>query len=194
VFSFTVFTALLFSGFLCTGVPNCHRPHLVQLSTDCLQTPLCSNWLPGWRSSHTSLLLFHLSSQDSSGVRARVTLWLAVYRLSVHLGDKPLEIHDTQFFSQLNTCGHSPSVTSSLTRGWVCRLQLLLVLASAVILRSESCGTHDRILLSQIRGPSNLSWAEWVTLRMTAYRHSVRLGARPLETHDQRFFSTELLP
>jgi hypothetical protein len=25
-------------------------------------------------------------------------------------------------------------------RGWVCRLQLLLVLASAVILRSESCG------------------------------------------------------
>jgi hypothetical protein len=39
----------------------------------------------------------------------------------------------------------------SLTRGRVCRLQLLLALASAVILRSESCGTRDHILLCQIR-------------------------------------------
>jgi hypothetical protein len=36
-------------------------------------------------------------------------------------------------------------------RGWVCRLQLLLALASAVILMSESSGTHDNILLPQIR-------------------------------------------
>jgi hypothetical protein len=27
-----------------------------------------------------------------------------------------------EFFSQLNTCGHSPYITSSLTRGWVCNL------------------------------------------------------------------------
>jgi hypothetical protein len=40
----------------------------------------------------------------------------------------------------------------SLTRGPVCRLQLLLALASAVILGSESRGTHDHILLSEIRG------------------------------------------
>jgi hypothetical protein len=39
----------------------------------------------------------------------------------------------------------------SLARGRVCRLQLLLVLASAVILGSESRGTRDHILLSQIR-------------------------------------------
>jgi hypothetical protein len=45
----------------------------------------------------------------------------------------------------------SPYVASSVTRGWVCRLQLLLVLASAVTLRSESLGTHDHILLSLIR-------------------------------------------
>jgi hypothetical protein len=32
-----------------------------------------------------------------------------------------------------------------------CRLQLLLVLASAIILRSESRGNHDHILVSQIR-------------------------------------------
>jgi hypothetical protein len=38
----------------------------------------------------------------------------------------------------------------------VCRLQLLLSLASAVILRSESRGTHDHILLSQIRDSPSL--------------------------------------
>jgi hypothetical protein len=36
---------------------------------------------------------------------------------------KPLEYHDQYSFFQLNTCGHSPYVTFSLTRGWVCRLQ-----------------------------------------------------------------------
>jgi hypothetical protein len=39
----------------------------------------------------------------------------------------------------------------SLTRGQVCRLQLLLALASAVILGSESRVTPDHILLTQIR-------------------------------------------
>jgi hypothetical protein len=56
---------------------------------------------------------------------------------------------------QLNPCGHSPYVTSSLTR-WVCRLQLLLGLASAVIIDFESRGAHDHILLSQIRDSPNL--------------------------------------
>jgi hypothetical protein len=60
-------------------------------------------------------------------------------------------------FFQLNICGYSPYVTSSLTRGWVCNLRLLLVLASLVILRSESSGPHFTLLdaqLSQIGGPS----------------------------------------
>jgi hypothetical protein len=57
----------------------------------------------------------------------------------------------TNIFFQLNTCGYSPYVTSSLTRGWVFLLKLLLVLASAVILRSESRRTHVHILLSEIR-------------------------------------------
>jgi hypothetical protein len=39
----------------------------------------------------------------------------------------------------------------SLTRGRVCRLQLQLALASAVIFGSESRRTHGHILLSQIR-------------------------------------------
>jgi hypothetical protein len=41
-------------------------------------------------------------------------------------------------------------------RGRVCRLQLLLVVASAVILRYESRETHDHFLLSQIRDSPNL--------------------------------------
>jgi hypothetical protein len=94
----------------------------------------------------TSLSLRHLS------VRVIVTSRLTVYRQSVCLSAKPLETQGQNFFFQLNTCGHSPYVTSSLTRGWICRLQLLLVLASAFIFRSESRRTHDHILLSQIQG------------------------------------------
>jgi hypothetical protein len=53
-----------------------------------------------------------------------------------------LRLTTSNFIFQLNTCVRSPYVTSSMTRGWVCRLQLLLVLASSV---------HDHILLSQIQ-------------------------------------------
>jgi hypothetical protein len=60
------------------------------------------------------------------------------------------------FIFQMNTCCYSPYVTSSLMRGWVCRLQVLLGLASTVILRSESQGTHDHILLSKIQDSTNL--------------------------------------
>jgi hypothetical protein len=60
------------------------------------------------------------------------------------------------FFLQLNTCGYSPYIPTSLTRGRVCRLQLLLVLASAVILGSDCRGTHAHVLLSQIRDSPNL--------------------------------------
>jgi hypothetical protein len=44
----------------------------------------------------------------------------------------------------------------SLTSERVCRLQLLLALASAVILGSESHRTRDHILVSQIRDSPNL--------------------------------------
>jgi hypothetical protein len=62
-------------------------------------------------------------------IRDRVTSRLAAYRQSVPLGDKPLDYHDHNFFFQIHTCVHSPYVTPSLMRGWVCSLQLLLVLA-----------------------------------------------------------------
>jgi hypothetical protein len=69
---------------------------------------------------------------------------------------RPLRLTASIFIFKLNVCGCSPYVTSSLTRGWVYRLQLLLVLASAVIHRSETCGIHYHILLSEIRDSPNL--------------------------------------
>jgi hypothetical protein len=54
---------------------------------------------------------------------------------------------------QLNTCGHSPYVTSTLTREWLFLLQLLLVLDIAVILGSEYRGT---LLLCQSGDLPNL--------------------------------------
>jgi hypothetical protein len=80
-----------------------------------------------------------------------ITLLLAVYRQSV-LAPSSLRLTTSYCFLQLNPSTYSPYVTSSLPRRPVCRLQFLLALASAVILGSESSGTHDHILLPQIRG------------------------------------------
>jgi hypothetical protein len=72
------------------------------------------------------------------------------------LAARPLKLTTSNFIFHLNTCGRSPYVTSPLTRGWVCRLQLLLALTSAFFLRSEFLGAHDHILLSQIGDSPNL--------------------------------------
>jgi hypothetical protein len=72
------------------------------------------------------------------------------------LATSPLRITTSNFIFHPNTCGYIPHVTSSLTRGWVCSLKLLLALASAVILRSKSRDTHGHILLSQIQQSPNL--------------------------------------
>jgi hypothetical protein len=68
----------------------------------------------------------------------------------VYLGIKhPSGAYDQIFITvkQLRVCWCG---VLSLTREQVCRLQLLLALASTIIFGSESCGTRDRILLSQI--------------------------------------------
>jgi hypothetical protein len=62
------------------------------------------------------------------------------------LATRSLRLTISNFF-QLNTCFHNP---------WICPSHLLLVLASAINLRSESRGTRDHILLSQIRHSLNL--------------------------------------
>jgi hypothetical protein len=92
-----------------------------------------------------------------SSVRVRVTLWPGgLSQISSSWRQAPWDSRHSNFTFQLNTYGYGPYVTSSLTRGRVCRLQLLLVLANSVILKSESRGTHDHILLSQIRDSPNL--------------------------------------
>jgi hypothetical protein len=57
----------------------------------------------------------------------------------------------------------------SLTRGGICRLQLLSALASAVIVGLGSRGTSDHILLSQIR---DLSFRRFLRLAGSRWRYS----------------------
>jgi hypothetical protein len=75
----------------------------------------------------------------------------------------------------------------SLTRGRVCRLQLLLVLASAVILGSESRGTRDHILLSLIWDSPNLEGQVPVFIsprRRVAQLYSQALGSLFVASYD----------
>jgi hypothetical protein len=102
--------------------------------------------LTGWRMSHN-----WLNSESESEL---LYDWLFTANQFV-LATTPWGPRHKNIIFPLNTCGYSPYVTSSLKRGWVCHLKLLLVLASEVVLRSESRGTHDHILRSQIRD-SNL--------------------------------------
>jgi hypothetical protein len=120
--------------------------------------PLDSRTVPGLSSQQLNprgYLTHQLTKQLTELTSVRVALWMAIYRKSVRLGAKPLRPTSSIFFFKLNLCGYSPYATSSLPRRWVCHLQSLLALISAVILRSESRGTHDHILLSQIQDSYN---------------------------------------
>jgi hypothetical protein len=83
-------------------------------------------------------------------VESSLMLWPTVSR-QVCLGIKhPFGAYDQILITvrQLWVCWCE---AFALTRGWVCCLQLLLALASAVILGSKSLGTRNHILLSEIR-------------------------------------------
>jgi hypothetical protein len=109
----------------------------------------------------------------------------------------PLRLTTSNSFSKLNTCGHCRYVTSSLTKGWVCRLQLLLVLVSSVILRSESRGTHDQVLVSQIRDSPNLEGQ--VPVFISPWNRVARLYPQTLcslfvASYDSKGYSTDIRP
>jgi hypothetical protein len=108
----------------------------------------------------------------------------------------PLRPATRIFIFQLNTFDYSPYVTSSLTIGWVCHLQLLL-LASAVILRYESRGTHDHILLPQIRESANLKGQVpvFITPRNRAHRlHLQALGSLFVAYYDSQGYGGGIRP
>jgi hypothetical protein len=112
-------------------------------------------------------------------VKVKVTLLLVVYRQSVLLGVKPLETHDQSFF-QPNLCCKSLCVTSSLTRWWVCLLQLLL----AVILRSSPAGLMTTLYcLRFVTSPTCRALIESYALRKNYVRYpflSLSLMLRPM--------------
>jgi hypothetical protein len=94
-------------------------------------------------------------------LRFETSLWLNELSLSlilqpavsrpVYLGIKHISGAYNQIFNtvrQLQVCWCE---APSLTRGWVCHLQLLLALASGVTFGSESRGTRYHILLSHFR-------------------------------------------
>jgi hypothetical protein len=113
----------------------------------------CNFWTlilsPNTIDAHRPYFQFSLILSESR-VRFRVTA------IQFLLATSTLRPTTRIFIFQLNTCGYSPYVTCSLARGWVCSLQSLLVLSSAVTHKFESRGAHDHILLFQIRDSPNM--------------------------------------
>jgi hypothetical protein len=110
-------------------------------------------------------------------VRVRVTYDWRFTANNSSWRQAPWHSRHSNFIFQLNICDYGPYIISSLTRGWACSLQLVLALASAVILRSDYSGNRDHNLLSIIRDSPNLVRVR-VTLRLTVSQ-SVCLGVEP---------------
>jgi hypothetical protein len=130
---------------------------------------LTLNWqLPGWRPFHTNHLVFFsktdfqlttlcqliIGSESESEWKSELVYDWRFTASQFFL--KPTPLKPTTSFLPTDHLKHSPYGTSSLTKGWDRLLQLLLALASSVFLGFESRGTHDHILLSQIRYSPNL--------------------------------------
>jgi hypothetical protein len=113
------------------------------------------------------------------------------------LATSPSRLTTSSFTFQLHTCVYSSYVTSALTKRYVYRLQLLVVLASAVILRSESRATHDHILVSQIRDSPNLEGQipVFISLRNRVVRlYPQALGSVHVASYDLQGYGGGIRP
>jgi hypothetical protein len=116
---------------------NCHFQRLDLI-------PLLPSSYPGRLASRNSTLHSTLLKSKSKLYYDRRSAGQSVLEQSPHLG---LTTRSLLHVWQLRSCS---SGAPSLTRGRVCLLYVLLALASAVFLGSESCGTWDHLLLSLI--------------------------------------------
>jgi hypothetical protein len=125
--------------------------------------------------------------------------WLNDWRFTANefvLVTSPLRLTNNCFL-HLNTCGYSPYVTPCPKRGWICRLKLLMIFASTVIIRSESRGTHDHIILSQVRDAPNLEGEVPVIIfsRNTVARlYPQALGSLLIDFYDSHVYGGGIRP
>jgi hypothetical protein len=108
-----------------------------------------------------------------------------------------LRLTNSKFIFQLNTGGYSPYVLSSLRRGWICRLKLLLALARAVILRSKFRETRDQILVSPIRDSPSLKGQVPVFIsprNRVARLYPQALGSLFVASYDSRGYGGSIQP
>jgi hypothetical protein len=101
-------------------------------------------------------------------------------------GVKPHLAPKTFFLLLSNKLSFCSCGAPSLTRGRVCRLQLLLNFVSALTLDSESRGTHEQKLLSQVQEAPNLEGQvpEFISSRKNVaqlyLRHWVPFSSPPM--------------
>jgi hypothetical protein len=135
-------------------------------------------------SSDSVLPSWSFSMVSFKKVKLKVTLRLAVYRQSVRLDVKPLETHDQTFF-QLNSCGNSPYVTSSLTRRWVCLLWISLAFRQVYISHIQHVIENVFFLhYTQILCQYRLCRADhaYLTYRMLIHLHGEMFNPRDIFT------------
>jgi hypothetical protein len=129
-------------------------------------------WVPRLSPASATSFLYQLQL-STDRVRVRVTLRLSIYRQSVRLGAKTLDVHDQRFF-QLNTYGHRPYVTSSLTRWWICLLWIGFAFVKctyctcSMLLKFLPCALYTSPALCQ----SRLCKADHVYLTYLCYNGS----------------------
>jgi hypothetical protein len=130
-------------------------------STSCCYSLRKSSWLAYFHYFRKQEVLRRVP------IRVRVTLRLTVYRRSIRLGARPLANHDQRFVFQLNPCGNSPYVTSSLTRrrfvSYECAWLFLKCIMSNIYHVIEFCLLHHTPGLCQYRPYTDHAYLTYAT-------------------------------